>query len=137
MGQQQLLLIIVGVVVFSIALAVGISMFVSNAVSSNRDAVTNDLVNFASRARQYYRRPLEMSGGAGKFDGITMKNLANTTGTTWTNPDGTYQLGTIVPGPSGSVTINGKGVEKGNDGGSSVEVNLFVTISTDSMWVVN
>ena len=65
MGQQQLLLIILGVIVVGIAVAVGITMFSDNAISANRDAVTNDLVNLASRAQQYYRRPASMGGGEG------------------------------------------------------------------------
>jgi hypothetical protein len=40
MGQQQLLLIILGVIVVGIAVAVGITMFKDNAVSANRDAVS-------------------------------------------------------------------------------------------------
>ena len=43
MGQQQLLLIILGVIVVGIAVAVGITMFSDSAISANRDAVTNDL----------------------------------------------------------------------------------------------
>ena len=62
MGQQQLLLIILGVIVVGIAVAVGITMFQDNAISANRDAVTNDLVNLAARAQQYYRRPTALGG---------------------------------------------------------------------------
>jgi len=67
MGQQQLLLIILGVIVVGIAVAVGITMFQDNAVSANRDAVTNDLVNLAARAQQFYRRPTALGGGQGSF----------------------------------------------------------------------
>ena len=51
MGQQQLLLIILGVVVVGIAVVVGITMFQDNAISANRDAVTNDLVSLGARAQ--------------------------------------------------------------------------------------
>ncbi len=57
MGQQQLLLIILGVIVVGIAVAVGITMFQDNAVSANRDAVVERMVNLSARAQQYYRRP--------------------------------------------------------------------------------
>ena len=56
MGQQQLLLIVLGVIIVGIAIAVGISMFKSNAQSSNRDQVINDLNNLAAKAQQYYRK---------------------------------------------------------------------------------
>ena len=49
MGQQQLLLIILGVIIVGIAVAVGITMFQDNAISANRDAVTNDLVQLAAK----------------------------------------------------------------------------------------
>ena len=71
MGQQQLLLIILGVIVVGIAVAVGITMFTDNAVNANRDAVTNDLVNLAARAQQYYRRPTALGGGGNSFVGLT------------------------------------------------------------------
>ena len=83
MGQQQLLLIILGVIVVGIAVAVGVTMFNDSAVSANRDAVTNDLINFASRAQQYYRRPKALGGGGGSFVGILgMQQLTKTNVTT-------------------------------------------------------
>ncbi len=42
MGQQQLLLIILGVIIVGIAVAVGITMFQDNAVDQNRSAVIAD-----------------------------------------------------------------------------------------------
>ena len=39
MGQQQLLLIVLGVIVVGIAVVVGTKLFNANAVSSNRDGV--------------------------------------------------------------------------------------------------
>jgi Tfp pilus assembly protein PilE len=71
MGQQQLLLIILGVIVVGIAVAVGITMFQDNAVSANRDAVVNDLVNLAARAQQFYRRPTSLGGGQNTFNGLS------------------------------------------------------------------
>ena len=87
MGQQQLLLIILGVIVVGIAVAVGITMFADNAVSANKDAVTNDLVNLASRAQQYYRRPTALGGGQGSF--TTLTALSQLTAKP-SNANGTY-----------------------------------------------
>jgi hypothetical protein len=67
MGQQQLLLIILGVIVVGIAVAVGITMFSDSAINANRDALSNDLVNLASRAQQFYRRPTSLGGGGNSF----------------------------------------------------------------------
>ena len=67
MGQQQLLLIILGVIVVGIAIAVGITLFGSNSVSSNKDAIVNDLQNLAANAYQFRIRPLTMGGGGGAY----------------------------------------------------------------------
>jgi len=137
MGQQQLLLIILGVIVVGIAVAVGITMFADNAVSANRDAVVNDLVNFAARAQQYYRRPTALGGGQGSFATLDISHLSNKlSGTTIVNANGTYAL---TAATATDATINGQGTEIGNDGSGPVEVNILVRSGglTDSVWVVN
>ena len=69
MGQQQLLLIILGVIIVGIAIAVGISMFSSSSVQSNKDAIINDMNNLAANAYQYRIRPTTMGGGGGSYTG--------------------------------------------------------------------
>ena len=128
MGQQQLLLIILGVIVVGIAVAVGITMFKDNAVSANRDAVTNDLINLGARAQQFYRRPIALGGGQGKFDGLTslsmLTSMPGAAGNAATNANGTYSF-TTGTGP-GPVLITGVGVEVGNDGSKNVTVVMQV-----------
>lgn len=115
MGQQQLLLIILGVIVVGIAVAVGITMFTDNAVNANRDAVTNDLVNLAARAQQYYRRPTALGGGGNNFTGLTaddagLKKLTNRP----TNANGTYSI--TSAGTGTGLTIQGVGTESVSEG---------------------
>ncbi len=69
MGQQQLLLIVLGVIIVGIAVFVGINIFVANAIEAKRNNVTNELVNLAAMAQQHYMRPLEYGGGNKKFTG--------------------------------------------------------------------
>jgi hypothetical protein len=71
MGQQQLLLIILGVIIVGIAIAVGLSMFSAQSVQSNKDAIINDLNNIAANAYQYKIRPTSMGGGSGAYNGGT------------------------------------------------------------------
>lgn len=125
MGQQQLLLIILGVIVVGIAVAVGITMFQDNAVSANRDAVTNDLVNLASRAQQYYRRPTALSGGGNSFVGLTADaaGLAKLTSKS-SNANGNYSIQTA--GTATSVVIRGIGKEKGTDGTNPLNMSMYV-----------
>jgi Tfp pilus assembly protein PilE len=138
MGQQQLLLIILGVIVVGIAVAVGITMFSDSAISSNRDALTNDLVNLASRAQQYYRRPVALGGGGYTFSGLTadatgLSRLTNKS----SNGNGTYSI-TVAgsgTGTSASLTIKGIGNELNN--GTAVQMQAKVWPDRDSVWMVN
>jgi len=112
MGQQQLLLIILGVIVVGIAVAVGITMFSDNAVSANRDAVSNDLVNLAARAQQFYRRPAALGGGGNSFVGLSadatgLAKLTNMAG--GKNANGTYSIATA--GTANQVVLRGVGTE--------------------------
>lgn len=134
MGQQQLLLIILGVIVVGIAVAVGITMFQDNAVSANRDAVTNDLVNLAARAQQHYRRPIALGGGQGSFDGSTGGSAIADIGDLTSKPsnaNGSYVVGTVG---ATSIVITGTGTETGDDGSTPVEVEM--TVFADSTAVV-
>ncbi|MEK7249030.1 MAG: hypothetical protein AAB209_01275 [Bacteroidota bacterium] len=131
MGQQQLLLIILGVIVVGIAVAVGITMFTDSAISANRDAVTNDLVNLASRAQQFYRRPSALGGGGNSFVGLTADaaGLAKLTSKS-TNANGTYSV--ITAGTSTLVVLKGLGVEKGTTG---TVIDVRMSVFSDSTYV--
>src|SRR5512146_772954 len=139
MGQQQLLLIILGVIVVGIAVAVGITMFSDNAVSANRDAVSNDLVNLAARAQQFYRRPAALGGGGNSFLGLSadpagLAKLTNMAG--GKNANGTYSIATA--GTANQVVIEGVGTET-VAGGLNVTMRIIARDQgrTDSLYQVN
>ena len=98
MGQQQLLLIILGVIIVGIAIAVGISMFSSGTVQANKDAIINDLNNLAANAYQYRIRPTTMGGGGGGYTGYAIPTKLAA------NENATYAAGSIS---STSVTFTG------------------------------
>ncbi len=166
MGQQQLLLIVLGVIIVGIAIAVGISMFKSNAQSSNRDQIINDLTNLAAKAQQYYRKPVAMAGGGQSFDGFALTTLD--TG----DANGSYSVTTSLPTgaafvsfthatissagvPSGTALVGsqvgaanpinavaefaiiGQGTETGNDGTNPVEAWADVTPNGPIIHVLN
>jgi len=127
MGQQQLLLIILGVIVVGITVAVGITMFSDSAVNANRDALSNDLVNLASRAQQYYRRPTSLGGGGNQFNNLT--SIAQLTNKP-SNANGSYSLtGGTGTGP---ITIVGVGTEV--VGGQPVKMTM--SVYPDSTYMV-
>ena len=68
MGQQQLLLIVLGILIIGISIIIGISLFSASAVEAKRNNITNELVNLAALAQQHYRKPQTMGGGNRAFD---------------------------------------------------------------------
>ena len=71
MGQQQLLLIILGVMIVGVAVTVAITLFNDHLIEADRDDIQNDLALMATRAQEYYFRPLPMAGGGHSFLGLT------------------------------------------------------------------
>ena len=116
MGQQQLLLIVLGVIVVGIAVVVGINLFNANAVSSNRDGVVSDLNNLGAMAQQFYKKPTSMGGGGNTFTGgggwAIAAELDSTANGIYINP-----LPTVAPQ---SVLITGTGTENGPNGSKIV-----------------
>ena len=108
MGQQQLLLIVLGVIIVGIAVVVGINLFNANAEEAAKDGVVSDCTNLGAMAQQHYKKPGSMGGGANTFDG------SGTNGVAWTIPtnlvntaNGTYSA---VVGAQ-TVTLTGDPLE--------------------------
>ncbi len=146
MGQQQLLLIVLGVIIVGIAIAVGISMFKSNAQSSNRDQVINDLNNLAAKGQQYFRKPKAMAGGGQSFKGFALAPVD--TG----NANGSYRVVNSDPGTTFQTTytgdttsctlgpvcyILGTGNELGNDGTHPVQAVAIDSANAITVHVLN
>jgi hypothetical protein len=75
MGQQQLLLIVLTMVITGIAITVAITMFQANAIESSRTAMIQDLLTLAGKARDFYLRPSALGGGNRNFAGLTIRQL--------------------------------------------------------------
>ena len=109
MGQQQLLLIVLGVIIVGIAVVVGINVFSASSLQANNDAVIADLTNMGSMAQQYYRKPSQLGGGGQDFGGWKIPGKLVST------PNGTYSVS-----DSGStatyIVLQGKGNEVNNSG---------------------
>ena len=67
MGQQQLLLLVLGIVVVGLAVVVGIQAFGENQKKANADAITNDVIRIASDAQAWSLKPTAFGGGNGSF----------------------------------------------------------------------
>ena len=75
MGQTQLFLVVLGLLLIGIAIYVGVSMFSANTVEDTRNAIIVDLQNFAARANAYYWKPTTQGGGGKSFANITMSQV--------------------------------------------------------------
>ncbi len=62
MGQQQILLIVLSVILVGVAVAVGINMFNSQAEQSAKDMLAVQLQNCGTAAYQHYLKPASMGG---------------------------------------------------------------------------
>jgi len=144
MGQQQLLLIVLSVIIVGVAVAVGVTQFQSSAVDANRQAVIGDLVNLAAKAQRFYRTPAELGGGTQNFGGFVLGTLETE------NANGFYDVSlavpadesVVVPGPTtaaagASVIIVGSGTELGDDETNPVKVYVTVGASTITTTIMN
>jgi len=77
--MKKLLLIIVGLIIFSIAVFSVSNYYSDKAVSSNRKGLTGDLCNLGIIAQQFYRRPASIQGGGNSFVGWTIPSRFDTT----------------------------------------------------------
>ena len=126
MGQQQLLLIILGIIIVGVAIVVGINMFTAHAIEAKRNNVTNDLLHLASEAQKYYKTPASMGGGSSSFTGWTIPSGLES------NADGSFSA-TVA---NQNVVLIGIGNEvvQGND---SVQVKMTVTANSYITEIVN
>jgi hypothetical protein len=108
MGQQQLLLIILGVIIVGIAIAVGLSLFSAQSIQANKDAMINDMNNIAAHAYQFKIRPRSMGGGSGSFTSyIIPQKLATNENATYTATSSATNvtiLGTSVQNSTNTIT---------------------------------
>jgi len=127
MGQQQLLLIVLGVIVVGIAVVVGINLFNANATSANRDGVISDLNNLGAMGQQYYKKPTSMGGGGNAFTGWTIPTGLDSTA------NGTYTKTVAAQ----TLTLVGTGNEIGTDGTEKVKATATVTGNSITVAVDN
>jgi len=72
MGQQQILLLILGVCVLGITVSVGVITVQQDASYENRALLISELRHLGARAQEFYRRPIEDGGGNQSFLPLTI-----------------------------------------------------------------
>ena len=127
MGQQQLLLIILSVIVVGVAIMVGVILFNTNAIEQKRNEIINECALLASEAQLYYRRPTDLGGGGKSFTGWDVPPQYETTEV------GRFEA--TVTSPT-EVKITGIGNEVVTSG-DSVKVELTVNSLTYQTTIIN
>ena len=130
MGQQQLLLLVLGIVIVGLAVVVGIQAFGENQKKANADALTNDAIRIASDAQAWALKPTAFGGGNGSFgtayaagaavpaNAVGLAKLGyELTGTSYTNLNGTFTMAVTTSGTTaitGAILIAGTNTPRGN-----------------------
>ncbi len=145
MGQQQLLLFVLVMVIVGVALVPISNIFLTHAQETNRDAMIADMLNLSAKAQRYYRTPAQLGGGSESFNGFYLSPID--TG----NANGSYSLSTEPPtGPEyvgGNLTplsgadktfyIVACGKEKGKNASTPVKCYLKITPDTNEVVILN
>lgn len=127
MGQQQILLLVVSVIIVVLAITIGIEMFAANSKTSNRDSVVSELNNLATLAIQFYKKPASYGGGNSSFISWKIPEEMDSTS------NGIYSVACT----NLNATITGFGQEVGNDGANPIEMVAVVTSASIVISVVN
>jgi hypothetical protein len=69
LGQQQLLMVVLAIIIVGIAIAISVQLFRSNAIESKRDLLIEETTSLATMAIQYYKKPQAIGGGGRSFMG--------------------------------------------------------------------
>ena len=104
MGTQQLLFIVLGAIVITLSVVIGMNYFAENAREANRDAVILDLNRLATKAQAYYKKEKEVAGGEKSFQGFQIPEKLKKT------QNGTYRI--LYTRPN-RILIQGVGFEEG------------------------
>ena len=128
MGQQQLLMVVLSMVLVGVAIVVGLTMVQVNAMDHTRATLTQDLLHFAGKARGYYWRPSYLGGAHRDFTNIVSMNLF-----VWSeNENGRYYIESaskdeLILAGVGNLVI----------GGDSVRVRVSVNERTSRIEYLN
>ena len=127
MRQQQLILIVLGVIIVGVVVAVGINYFHNKAVQLNRDAVIKDLHTLASDAQTHYKKPNEQGSDNNSFQGYKIPQGLKS------NDNGNYSVISVRPD---SLVIQGTGVETREQGVScnwGIKITYRIIVQPESI----
>ena len=120
MGQQQLLLLALGIIIVGLMTLAGIKIYNANYDMSNRQAVIADLGVLASVSKQYYFKSAQIDGlFHDTFIGFDSTKCNGYTSTL----DGNYYISGQT---DSSVILTGIGTQKGYDDTNFIKIQMTV-----------
>lgn len=145
MGQQQLLLLVLGIVIVGLSVVVGINAFGENQRKSNADAMVTDALRIASDVQAWALKPAAFGGNGGwnaSAAAVQYENIGWGTGATYTNVNGAYALSSsaaatgcsFTGSPSNPLYINATSTSTGNTVCVRVSGTNSDDISTDVVY---
>ena len=78
MGQQQLLLLALGALIVTIAIAVAINIFISRSGAIAEQYINdtiNDCLRIGQQAQAWARKPAELGGGSWSFQSFSLSRI--------------------------------------------------------------
>jgi hypothetical protein len=119
MGQKELLLIVLGVIVVGVAIAFSLELFRAGAINSKRDLIVSESANLAANAMGYFNKPSMMGGGGRSFLNwvipSNMQSTANGYYSTELYTDSLIIIGTGTEVVTGTDSIQVRTVVLSND----------------------
>jgi hypothetical protein len=126
LGQQQILLIVLGIIVVGIAIAISIQLFRQGAIDNKRELLVNESNSLAAIAISYYKKPKEFGGGGRSFENWTIPGSMQATETG-------YYFITNVQQDELEITGTGTEVVTSPD---SIEIKTVVTPFTYNTMII-
>ena len=117
MGQQQILLIVLALIIVGVAIAISVQLFRANAIEAKRDILVEETTYLGTMAIQYFKKPMELGGGNQDFTGWQIPSQMVQTA------NGNFMIAAVT---ADEVTITGTGSEVVT-GTDSIKVQTIVT----------
>jgi hypothetical protein len=132
MGQQQILLLVLSVVIIATTIAVSIDQFNTEIKKANRQAIIQDMYNLAYLAIAFSKTPASLGGGGGDWNVdrfYAYSGYATTpNGKRLVTKNGQIK---VTSNAKGKLIINGYGTEIGLDDSKVIRARIKLTDAND------
>lgn len=122
MGQQQLLLLVLGMIIVAVAIAVAINIFISRSGAMGEQYINdtiNDCLRIGQLAQAWARKPAELGGGGWSFSGFRLSYISFPESTNYAkyevnivNPDSLIVTGRVITGHIVEISVNHHEISK-------------------------